>query len=176
MPERLITKPQAGEYAPYASDYVNVVPDDGRVLQHLAEGFDKIKAQIAGLSDSALSTPWQAGEWTIKEILMHVMDTERVFSYRALRVARNDTTPLSGFNQDPYVTQSGANTRPLESLLAEYEAIRQATLHLYNSFSDEALMRVGTASNHAVSVRALVYMTTGHELHHYHSLRENYGG
>jgi len=110
----------------------------------------------------------------MKEILGHVTDTERIFAYRALRIARNDPTPLPSFEQDPYVQYSGANARSIADLLEEFTAARLATLALFNSFDDEAWQRSGTASGHALSVRAAVYIIAGHELHHINSIKQNY--
>ena len=102
------------------------------------------------------------------------MDTERVSAYRALRIARNDKTPLPGFEQDDYAPFSNANERTIKSILDEYEALRNATLALANSFTQEDLLRVGTANNNAVSVRALIYHIAGHEQHHINIIKERY--
>ena len=113
-------------------------------------------------------------KWTIKEILVHIMDDERIFMYRALRIARNDKTPLPGFEQDDYVPYSRANERSLANIFREYKTVRNATLSLFNSLSKEDLMRVGTANNHHVNVRALAYHIAGHELHHLNIIKERY--
>ena len=105
---------------------------------------------------------------------MHIIDDERIFAYRALRFARNDKTPLPGFDQEPYALESKANERSVESLLEEYSAVRNATLALFENLPDEAWMRIGTANDHAVSVRALIYHIAGHELHHLNIIREKY--
>lgn len=114
------------------------------------------------------------GEWTIKEILVHVIDDERIYYYRALRVARNDTTELPGFDQDAYVPYSRANKRDIEDILAEFTAVRHATITFFNSLDDTALTRSGTSSNKIMSVRAAAYHIAGHELHHMNSIHKNY--
>src|SRR5262245_7390101 len=104
---KLIQKPQPGESAPYTHDYIACVPDDDRVLQHLVDDQDVLKKYLHGLPPEKRTTPHKAGEWTVQEVLGHIIDTERVFAYRALRIARNDTTELPGFEQDDYVPYSG---------------------------------------------------------------------
>ncbi len=170
----LISKPVPGEYAPYAIMYVDLVPDDGQVLKHLHEKLAATAAFIRAFPGEKLSTPHEPGEWTIKEILVHVIDTERIFAYRALRFARHDATPLPSFDQDPYVAASSANTRSVDVILKEYASVRTATLTLFESFQDEVYLRTGIASENRVSVRALAYMIAGHELHHMESIRQNY--
>jgi hypothetical protein len=134
-----------------------------------------MQALVHSLSQDSLATPCAEGEWTVKEILVHVVDTERVLAYRALRFARNDPSPQPGFDHNTYVPNSGANARSIDSILDEYGAVRQATLALFNSLEDEAWLRLGTASNNPLSVRAAAYFVAGHELHHLQSIQENYG-
>jgi hypothetical protein len=171
---RKIQRPLAGEYAPYAIMYIDLVPDNGLVLQHLQDDLQMLKELIVPLPEAKLSTPCAEGEWTIKEILVHVSDTERILSYRALRFARNDTTNLPGFEQDDYVAASGANARSIEDILAELSAVRAATIALFSSFSDEVMARLGPARGYNLSVRAALYQIVGHELHHVNSIKENY--
>lgn len=171
---RLIPKPKPGEFAPYASMYIDLLPDDGLVLQHLRENLITVKKVVGSLLEEALTTPHAPGEWTIKEILVHVIDDERIYAYRALRFARDDATDLPGFEQDPYAIASKANARSLDSIFAEYDAVRAATITLFENLPDEAFTRAGTADGSRVSVRALVYHIAGHELHHLNSIREHY--
>jgi uncharacterized damage-inducible protein DinB len=174
IPMKKVQKPEAGEYAPYAIMYIDLVPDDGLVLQHLRDNLQMFKDLVGSLSDEKLSTPCAEGEWTIKEIVLHVIDTERVFAYRALRFARNDTTELAGFDQDNYAAYSGANARSIEDLLEELTAVRMATIALFNGFGDEVWTRSGVSSRHNLSVRSALYQIAGHELHHINSIKENY--
>ena len=169
-----IQKPPVGEFAPYASLYIDAVPDDGRVLQHLADNFHVMQDLVRSLPPEKLTTPHAEGEWTVQEILVHVIDTERVFAYRGLRVARGDSTALPGFEQDDYVPNSRANERTLDAIFAEYDAVRRASITLFESFNDDDFLRIGRASNAPFSVRAAMYQIVGHELHHLNSIKENY--
>lgn len=171
---RDIPKPKAGEFPPYASMYIDLIPDEGQLLQHLVDNLDTVKTAINMLPADKLDVPHAQGEWTVKEILVHIIDDERIYAYRALRFARGDTTPLPGFEQEDYDSASNANQRNLSDIFAEYHSVRQATVMLLNSLDDEALMRSGTANGNPVTVRALAYHMAGHELHHLYSIHENY--
>lgn len=171
---KTIPKPAAGEYAPYAIMYIGLLPDDGLVLKHLQDNMETVFDLIRSLPTDKLSYRWAEGEWTIKEILGHIIDDERIYCYRALRFARNDATELPGFEQDDYVLHSGANARDIEEILAEYTAVRSATIAFFNSLEEKALTRAGVANGHVMSVRAAAYHIAGHELHHLYSIRENY--
>ncbi|HRV95272.1 MAG TPA: DinB family protein [Anaerolineae bacterium] len=171
----LIPKPQEGEYAPYTIMYIGLLPDDGQVLAHLQDNLQTMLSFIRSFPAERLTYRWAEGEWTIKEILVHVSDDERIYAYRALRFARGDATELPGFEQDEYVPYSKANERDIEDILAEYSSVRQATLTLFKSFDADALKRVGVSNDHVMSVRAAAYHIAGHELHHLNSIRENYG-
>ena len=129
---------------------------------------------LSGVSDEKARKAYGAGKWTLKEALLHMTDTERVFSYRLLRIARGDTTPLPGFEQDEWVPNSGANIRSVASLLLEYASVRAGTLQLMDSLEPSAWARRGTASDKPVSARALAYICAGHERHHQRILRERY--
>lgn len=172
---KLIPKPLEGEYAPYTIMYIGLLPDDGRVLDHLQDNLQVMLDFIRSFPAEQLTYRWADGEWTIKEILVHVSDDERIYAYRALRFARGDTTELPGFEQDEYVPYSKADERDIEDILAEYITVRQATLTLFKSFDSDALKRAGVANGHLMSVRAAAYHIAGHELHHLNSMRENYG-
>lgn len=172
---RTIQKPAASEFPPYASMYIDLLPDDGQLLQHLRDNIHSVKQYVDALPQDKLTTPHAAGEWTVQEVLLHIIDDERIYAYRALRFARGDTTELPGFDQDRYIAPSKANQRSLASIFEEYRAVREATITLFNSFDDEALMRTGVADGNApVTVRALGYHIAGHELHHLHSINQHY--
>lgn len=171
-----IKKPKEGEYNPYAIMYIKLLPDDGLVLKHLKENFKIIQSLIFSLPADKLTYRYAENKWTIKEILVHIMDDERIYAYRALRIARNDKTPLPGFEQDDYVPYSNANKRSLSNIFREYKTIRNATLSLFNSFTKEDILRTGIANDHPVSVRALAYHIAGHELHHLNIIKERYLG
>jgi uncharacterized damage-inducible protein DinB len=169
-----IQKPAEGEYAPYAITYIDLVPPDGRVIDRLQDRLKSTPEFIRSFPAARLASPCKPGEWTIQEIMLHILDTERIFSYRALRFARNDATELAGFEQDGYVPYSGANRRSLGAILAEFAAVRQATLAFFESLDEAALVRSGLVGGNRVSVRALAWMIAGHEIHHIQSIRENY--
>jgi len=169
-----VQKPAEGEYDSYVYGYIKLLSDDGDLLTYLAEGLERVKQMVMPLDEDFASTPHEAGEWTIKEILLHIIDDERIFAYRTLRIARDDKTNLPGFEQDDYIAPSRANERTIADLMEEYESVRMATITLFKYLPDEAFTRIGQANNHPVSVRALGYHIAGHELHHLYSIQENY--
>lgn len=169
-----IDKPGEGEYAPRALQYINQLPDDGEVLQHLAANLGTTQQLIAPLTEEQLLHRYAEGKWSIKEVLIHIMDAERIFACRALRIARNDKTPLPGFDENAYAPESYADARSIESIMAEYEAIRRNTLLLFDGLSAETATRTTVINNYPNSVRALAYIIAGHEQHHITILRERY--
>lgn len=169
-----IRKPEKGEYAPYTIMYIGLFPDDGLVLKRLHDSLKSTQNLILSIPKERLTYRWREGEWTIKEILVHIIDDERIYCYRALRFARNDTTELPGFEQDDYVIYSSANEREIEDIMAEYAMVRNATISFFNSLEEKAFKRAGVANGHLMSVRAAAYHIAGHELHHLNSIRENY--
>ena len=171
---RRIAKPQPGEYPAYASMYINLLPDDGLLLKHLEDNFHATKQFILSLPPEKLTYCYEPGKWTIKEILVHIIDDERIYAYRALCFARNDKTALPGFEQDDYAFFSGANNRAVENIFKEYEAVRKATITLFNGLDEDALTKQGTANNNKATVRALAYHIAGHELHHINIIKQKY--
>lgn len=171
---KLISKPSEGEYIPYAIAYISLVPDDGAVLQYAADNLENVKSLIRAATEEELLYRYAPGKWNIKEVLVHIIDTERIFAYRALRIARNDKTPLTGFEQDDYVPASNAGERDIESIMEEYAAVRMATLTLFRSLDMADYLKTGVANNHPVSVRALAYQIAGHEQHHFNIIKERY--
>jgi uncharacterized damage-inducible protein DinB len=169
---RSISRPAPGEYAPYTTMYTDLVPDD--VLRHMAECLTTTVAFFNGIRPEILDQPHEPGEWTIKEILLHISDDERIYAYRALRFARNDPTELPSFDQDLVASYSGANDRSVASLLDEYVTVRRATISLYEGLPEEAFLRVGIANGSPMSVRASAFHIAGHEAHHLVSIRTNY--
>ncbi|UOQ96114.1 alpha/beta hydrolase-fold protein [Hymenobacter sp. 5317J-9] len=168
------TRPAEGDFLPYAGNYINLVPDGADPVEALRTQPQQLHAAFAGLSEGQTEQAYAPGKWTLKEMLLHQIDTERIFAYRALRFARGDSQNLPGFEQDDYVAHSGANARPLASLLAEYDAVRAATLALAESLTEDQLNRRGAANNGPATVRALLFITAGHELHHLNIIRERY--
>jgi uncharacterized damage-inducible protein DinB len=173
---RLIPKPEAGEYPAYAAMYIDRIPEDGRLLEHLAESLRAAVALVRPLPEAQLLRRYAPDKWTIKEALVHVVDDERIYAYRALRFARGDATELPGFEQDDYARLSGANERALDDILAEYSAVRAATIALFRGLPEEALTRAGVANGHRATVRALAYHIAGHEAHHVAILQSRYLG
>lgn len=169
-----IEKPGEGEYAPYAIRYIGLLPDDGLVLQHLENNLKSTSDLILSLPEEKLTSRYAAGKWTIKEVLVHVVDDERIYAYRALRFARNDRTELPGFDQDDYAVHSGANGRDVEDILREFAAVRRATISLFNGLGREALVRAGVADGKVMSVRAAAYHIAGHEMRHLNIIKERY--
>ena len=171
---RKIEKPTEGEYPAYAIMYMKLIPDDGLLLKHLGDGFASVKKLILSLPREKLLYRYAENKWTIKEVLVHLVDDERIYAYRALCFARNEKTPLPGFEQDDYIASSNANDRSVGNILREYEAVRKATIALYQGLDDVALLRSGIANNNKVTVRALGYHIAGHELHHLNIMKEKY--
>lgn len=172
--ERHIDKPANNEYPAYAEIYMKLIPADGRLLYHLQQNFNIAKNLILSLPEEKLYYRYANGKWTIKEVLVHIIDDERIYAYRAMCFARNEQNSLPGFEQDEYALYSGANERNLKSILDEYAAVRKSTIALFDGFSEEALLRSGIANGHRATVRALGYHIAGHELHHINLLRNNY--
>lgn len=169
-----IEKPKEDEYAPYTIRYIGLLPDDGLVLQHLADNLKATSEFILSLPEEKLAFRYAEGKWTIKEILVHLIDDERIYAYRALRFARNDQTELPGFEQDDYAAYSGANERDVRHILQEFATVRRATLSLFEGLPPEAFVRAGTADGKIMSVRAAAYHIAGHELCHLNIIRERY--
>jgi hypothetical protein len=167
-------RPGASEYAPYYERYVSLV--EGDVLETLERQAAETASLLGGISETAAGARYEPGKWSVKELIGHVIDTERIFAYRALRFARGDRTPLEGFDQDPYVAAANSDARTLSSLAEEFAHVRASTLALFRGLDAEAWARGGTASDNEVTVRALAHILAGHEAHHIRILRERYLG
>jgi hypothetical protein len=168
-----IPKPQAEEHAEYYAKYIKLVGDDA--LGALRAQSASTPRLLAGLSEAQAAHRYAPGKWSVKEVVGHLIDGERVFSYRALRIARADATPLPGFDENAWVPVAHFDRRALPDLVADYQTVRAATVGLFSSFDDDTLTRTGTANNMPFSVRALAHIIAGHELHHVGILRERYG-
>jgi len=176
---RKIKKPVPGEYPPYSHIYLDLMEDDDNVLEHLWEQFLHLKDLISGLPEEKLYYRYAEGKWTIKEILVHLIDDERIFAYRALRNARNDETPTHGFDQDEYANYSRANERSLDSIFEEYEWVRRSTIALFEHLPDDSFMRSGAGIDIDGSlikrtVRGIAWHISGHELRHINIIKERY--
>ncbi len=171
---KLIEFPSQTEYPPYAEMYMKLVQKDGTLLKQLEDNLEETKKFVASLTEEELNSRYSDDKWSIKEVLVHIIDDERIYAYRALAFARNDKTSLPGFEQDYYAKHSDTNNRAIENIMEEYEAVRKSTIALFNGFSEEALVRIGTADGNRASVRALGYHIVGHELHHIKFFKERY--
>jgi len=168
-----INRPEATEYAPYYGRYISLVPD-GDILESLEQQANETLRLLGGISESGADARYALEKWSIKEVVGHITDTERIFAYRLLRIARADETPLPGFEQDDYVRYGSFAACHLSDLAREFELVRQGNLLLMRHLDEEAWQRRGTASNAEVSVRALAYIIAGHELHHVGILKTRY--
>jgi uncharacterized damage-inducible protein DinB len=168
-----ITRPPNGEYAPYYERYITLVPE-GDIVATLTRQLDTTLQLLRGVDESKAELRYAPEKWSIKELVGHVVDTERIFAYRALRFGRNDQTPLMGFEQDDYVRNADFAARQLAGLADEFEHVRLANVSLFVSLSPEAWSRRGTANDEEVSVRALAYIIAGHEAHHVQILKDRY--
>lgn len=162
-----------GEYNPYYQTYIDKA-NALAIPEGLSANSKSVVAFFESIPKDKLEYRYAEGKWTIKELLHHIIDTERIFAYRALRVARKDKTPLPGFDENEYVLPAKSNDRSIESLLSEYKAVRQATLALFETFTNEMLIEIGTASNSPISARAIGFIITGHENHHCEVVKERY--
>lgn len=171
----LISPPLPGEYHPYYGEYVGRVPA-GDVLAFMETQLAETLTLLRGLNEEQADARPADGEWNIKQVIGHLCDVERIFSYRVLRFARGDETPLPGFTQDPYVENGHFEQRPLADLLDEFTAVRRSSLYLFRGLTLADTTRMGTASDNPMSVRALIYCCAGHEHHHLESIRTVYLG
>jgi hypothetical protein len=168
-----IARPEPGEYAPYYDRYISLVPGSD-ILGALDSQRRQMMLLLSGRDESDGDFRYAPDKWSAKEVLGHVCDTERIMSYRALRIARGDRTPIEGFEQDDYVRNSPFGQRPLAEVIEDYIAVRRATLTLLRNLDDAAWARRGIANKNEISVRALAYLIAGHELHHRRILEEKY--
>jgi hypothetical protein len=171
----MLTRPADTEYAEFYKNYIARVPESP-VLDFLAKQLGDYRQLLVGVSEEAASAAAAPGKWSIKQVLGHLCDTERVMTYRALRFARGDAGELRGFEQDDYVREAQSNSRSLDDLLTELESIRKATIALFGSLPPEAEMRSGIANGNKVTVRALAYIAAGHAQHHFGLLKAGFAG
>lgn len=173
MTQSVIARPGADEHAPYYSKYVELVPD-GDIVTGLDRQGEETLDLLRGLSEERAASRYAPGKWSIKEVVGHIIDAERIFAYRALRFARGDRQPLAGFEQDDYITNANFDSRSIKDLADEFEHVRRSTILLFGNLDGEAWSRRGTASDAEVSVRALAYIIAGHERHHVGIIRSRY--
>jgi hypothetical protein len=163
------------EYAPYYKNYIQSIEQNGKsIVENLLISQENFKKSLQDIPLIKQFFAYESGKWTVKEVIQHIIDTERVFCYRALCFARNDKTALPGFDQDLFVANDAANARNWEDLLAEMTIVRQGTVSLFSSFSEEALLRIGSGSGKNMSVRAIGFLCSGHQSHHVNVILEKY--
>jgi hypothetical protein len=170
-----VVRPEAGEVPQSYAGYVAKIRDGEDVMAVLADQLEEVTARFGRIPESRGGHRYAPGKWSIKQILLHLSDAERVFGYRALRFARRDATPLAGFEEDAWAPESGADQRTLADLGAEWADVRRATLALLRGLPASAWERRGISNGKEISVRALAYATAGHLRHHLEVMAERYG-
>jgi len=161
------------EYAPYYATYISKV-EEADLVEELEISVHEFIKFVQNIPLDKYDYSYAEGKWTIKDIIQHLMDSERIFAYRALRIARNDKTPLASFEENEYAAIAGANQRSIRDLLTELAIVRQSTIALFKTFSEDVLKRIGVASGYDVSVRALGVIIIGHQKHHQRIFMERY--
>jgi DinB superfamily len=168
-----MTRPDSTEYAPYFDRYISLVPE-GEIAVTLGKQIESTLSLIRGLSDAQGDLRYAPGKWSVKEVVGHLIDAERIFAYRALRFARNDATPLPGFDENSFVANADFGSLALADLADEFEHTRKSNVYLFKQLDGDSWLRRGAASDNEISVRAIAYILAGHELHHVGILRSRY--
>lgn len=165
---------QPNEYGSYYANYINQVDENTTILDGLRMRLKEALYLYQSIPEGQFDHSYADGKWSIKEVLHHVIDTERVFAYRALRIARGDKLNLPGFSQDDFVEKAASHNRNKNELISEFQSVRQATISLFESFTEDMLLEIGSASESPISTRALGYIIIGHEKHHANIISERY--
>lgn len=168
-----MSRPEKTEYDPYYETYVSLVPD-GDIVDILEAQAAEVDHLFSGIPEEKGPYAYAEGKWTIKELLGHLVDGERMFMYRTFRISRGDKTPIEGFEQDGYIENARSNSRSFADLIEEFTALRRANVIAYRHFSDEDWARTGTANQVEITPKALVYVAAGHITHHLNILRGRY--
>ena len=169
----MVQRPKANEFLEFYVPYVNLVPE-GSLLEVLKEHMEKTKALFESLSEESARRRYAPGKWSIKEVLGHMTDTERIMSYRLLRIGRGDQTPLAGFDENDYIAESHFDELSNKQLLEDFTAVRKATITLINNMPEQAWEKIGIANNSETTTRALAYIIAGHAIHHLKIINERY--
>lgn len=167
-------RPQQGDYNPYFDNYISLVKGEN-ILAVLESNSKTTHDFLTSIAEEKGNYRYADGKWNVKQVIIHITDTERVFAYRALSIARDNSVLLPGFDENTWADNSAAEKRTLTDVVEEFLAVRQSTIHLLKSFDDEMLLRKGIANNNPASVIALAFVIAGHELHHLNVLKERYG-
>jgi len=168
-----MSRPQPAEYDPYYQKYIGLVPED-EIIPALESQVDELKKLFADVPEEKGTFAYDDGKWTVKEVISHLIDAERMFAYRVFRIARGDKTPIEGFEQDGYIENSHANGRSLDELLNEFKLLREANLLFFKNLETGDWVRTGIANNVEISVRSLAWIMVVHIRHHTAILRERY--
>ncbi len=169
----LAARPQPSEHSPYHLNYISLVPDDD-ILQTLDAQRRDMILYLSARSEDEGNFRYAPGKWSAKEVVGHICDAERIFAYRALRIARGDQTPLPGWEQDDYIRAAAFAEQPFANMIEDYIAVRRASVSLFRNLDEQAWSRTGTANRSTVSVRAIAWIIAGHELHHKKLLQAKY--
>ena len=167
-------RPQQGDYNPYFDNYISLVKGEN-ILAALESNYKITQQFLKSIPEEKGDCSYADGKWSVKQVIIHITDTERVFAYRALSIARGDNSPLPGYDENIWADNCAAEKRTLADVVEEFLSVRQSTVHLVKSFDDELLSRKGIANNNPSSVIALAFVIAGHELHHLNVLKERYG-
>ncbi|MDB4916535.1 MAG: DinB family protein [Gemmatimonadetes bacterium] len=173
MSTSLRARPDAGEFPAFYAKYVALVPDGDIVTVHRAMA-EELRTALAAIPEEKGGFRYAEDKWTVRTLIGHMIDAERIFAYRALRLARGDATPLPGFEENDFAKTAGSDSRTVADLVSEMVAVRDCTMRLFASLPDEAWTRRGTVNNGDISVRAIAYVSAGHAAHHLQILRELY--
>jgi DinB superfamily len=170
-----MTRPDTTEYAPYYEKYISLVPVEN-ILTTLTSQIDDTLKLLHGLSEAEGDLRYAPGKWSIKEVIGHLIDAERIFTYRALRMARSDRTPLPGFDENSYVENGNFGDRRMADLIDEFQTVRKSGVYIFGHLNADAWTRRGVANDSEVSVRAIAHILAGHERHHLGIIRTRYLG
>lgn len=169
----MLIRPSNEEYAAHFKRYVDLVPE-GDIRKALEQSLKTTTEMYAAFTEERGSYRYAPEKWSLKQVLGHVTDNERIMSYRALRIARGDQTQLAGYDENVFMSNASFDEMPLTAIVDDYVAVRRATLTLLNGISDEAWTRIGVVGGNESSARAWIYILAGHELHHLNVIRERY--
>jgi exoribonuclease II len=169
-------RPESNEHDPYYIGYISQIADGDDLLEVMDAQPSSLRSLVSGVPEEEGTYSYAEGKWTVKELLSHIIDGERMFAYRMLRISRGDETPIEGFDQDPYIAHSHANDRSFGELVDEFELCRRANMLMMRNMTDEDAARIGTANEKQISARAIAYIMAGHVRHHENILKERYLG
>lgn len=169
----MLKRPEENEYPTYYESYLKLVPE-GNLLEILEQQLTDTVNLLSGLTEEQGNIAYASGKWTVKEVVGHIMDTERIMSYRLLRLARGDKTPLPGFSEEDYAFEGNFTERPLSELVEELQDVRKSTLSLLGGIPEHAWLRSGTANELPITAHAIAYIIAGHGIHHVNIIKERY--